>query len=169
MSTLRYSQKIYIPSLDALTDFARQLAPLLKQGDVIALNGTLGAGKTTLTQALGEAFGLREVVSSPTFVLMHEYLSGPFPMVHADLYRLEAHGADSLADALFNIIDTGKSILIVEWACYGQFLDTALTLSIDLLPETESDARTLTLLSDRPIPLNCMSPPDSSDSPSSSD
>lgn len=89
------------------------IAGQLRAGDVVALNGELGAGKTTLTRGLGEALGIRGMVTSPTFVLArtHPRLHGGAPLVHVDAYRLsEPAELDDLD------IDFEGSIVVVEWA-----------------------------------------------------
>jgi tRNA threonylcarbamoyladenosine biosynthesis protein TsaE len=88
-----------------------RLAARLKEGDLVALNGQLGAGKTTLTRGLGEALGVRGAVTSPTFVLArtHPRATGA-PLVHVDAYRL---GSALELDDLD--IDFARSIVVVEW------------------------------------------------------
>lgn len=87
------------------------LAGVLVAGDLVLLNGALGAGKTTLTRGVGAALGVRGAVTSPTFVLArtHPRASGA-PLVHVDAYRLErAIELDDLD------IDFERSIVVVEW------------------------------------------------------
>ena len=152
MLPLTHQSHFEIASLNALSDFAGQLAALLQPGDVVALNGTLGAGKTTLVQCLCRALGLKETASSPTFVLMNEYVSGRFPIVHVDLYRLGEERAHSLMDELMAVVDEGRALVLVEWACYGRFLDEVLTVSLqmDTLPE-QPEARIIQIASNRPL------------------
>src|SRR4051812_31626280 len=87
------------------------LAGQLRAGDLVMLNGELGAGKTTLTRGLGAALGVRGAVTSPTFVLArtHPRTDGP-PLVHVDAYRLSS--ALELDDL---DIDFERSIVVVEW------------------------------------------------------
>jgi len=65
------------------------LSPVLRPGDVISLGGDLGAGKTTFVQGLAAGLGIPDRVTSPSFVLMKEYLAGRYPLIHMDVYRLE--------------------------------------------------------------------------------
>lgn len=67
--------------------FGRALGNLLQAGDVLALMGALGTGKTFLVQAIGEGMGLRDPVTSPTFSLVQEY-RGPLSLIHIDVYRI---------------------------------------------------------------------------------
>jgi tRNA threonylcarbamoyl adenosine modification protein YjeE len=89
-----------------------RIARRLVAGDIVALDGELGAGKTTLTRGLGEALGVRGPVTSPTFVLArtHPRPDGA-PLVHVDAYRLSS--AAELDDL---DIDFAGSIVVVEWA-----------------------------------------------------
>jgi len=93
----------------------RRLGRLLGAGDVVALSGPLGSGKTTLTKGLAEGLDVEEPrwVTSPTFVLIHEY-PGRVPVYHVDAYRLAgASDAEALGvDELF----FGDGVTIVEWA-----------------------------------------------------
>src|SRR5260370_38778007 len=64
------------------------LSPLLRPGDVLSLGGDLGAGKPTFVQGLAVGLGIVERVTSPSFVLLKEYLGGRYPLIHMDVYRL---------------------------------------------------------------------------------
>ena len=78
-----------LPNLAATADLAQKLAPLLKAGDVIALHGGLGAGKTTFSRALISALlGQDTEVPSPTYTLVQTYDGPSFPIFHFDLYRM---------------------------------------------------------------------------------
>jgi tRNA threonylcarbamoyladenosine biosynthesis protein TsaE len=89
-----------------------ELAPFLQPGDVIALTGELGAGKTTFTQGVANGLGFDGPVVSPTFTLVREYWGGRMPVVHADVYRLD-RVQDVLDLGLDEIADDG--VLLVEW------------------------------------------------------
>ncbi|MFD2369627.1 tRNA (adenosine(37)-N6)-threonylcarbamoyltransferase complex ATPase subunit type 1 TsaE [Brevibacillus sp. GCM10020057] len=91
--------------------FAESLAASLKPGDFLALEGDLGAGKTTFTQGLGRGLGVRQVVNSPTFTIIKEY-QGRLPLYHMDVYRV-GDDVDSLGldDYFF-----GEGVCVVEWA-----------------------------------------------------
>jgi tRNA threonylcarbamoyladenosine biosynthesis protein TsaE len=92
----------------------RSLARALRPGDLVVLNGTLGAGKTTLTQGIGVGLGVRGPVTSPTFVIarVHPSLSGGPALVHVDAYRLG--GLEELDDL---DLDTSleDAVTVVEW------------------------------------------------------
>jgi tRNA threonylcarbamoyladenosine biosynthesis protein TsaE len=98
----------------------RSLAALLRAGDLVILSGGLGAGKTTLTQGIGDGLGVRGPITSPTFVIARVHppvgeagtdLSRP-PLVHADAYRL---GSVLELDDLDLDTDTAASVTVVEW------------------------------------------------------
>lgn len=92
---------------------AERLALLLKPGDVITLEGDLGAGKTTFTKGLALGLGIKRTVNSPTFTIVKEY-EGELPLYHMDVYRLE----DSDEDIGFNEYFHGSGITVVEWATF---------------------------------------------------
>lgn len=97
---------------------AAQLAVLLKPGDVVTLEGELGAGKTTFTKGLANGLGVKRNVSSPTFTIIKEY-QGELPLYHMDVYRLENSEEDIGFDEYFN----GDGICVVEWAQFiSEFL-----------------------------------------------
>ena len=113
---------------DEMAALGALLASRLQAGDLVALNGELGAGKTTLTRGLGEALGVRGAVTSPTFVLARTHpRDGGAPLVHVDAYRLQS--AIELDDL---DIDFERSITVVEWGAglLDGITDTWLELDI---------------------------------------
>ena len=93
----------------------QQIGETLKAGDVIALIGDLGAGKTCLTQGLARGIGIasQEVVNSPSYTLINEY-AGKITIFHIDLYRLQHHG--EIIDLGLEEYLGGNGICIIEWA-----------------------------------------------------
>lgn len=89
----------------------RRLAMLLRAGDIILLEGGLGAGKTTFVQGVAEGLGVEEPVTSPTFILARTY-QGLTPLTHADAYRLDSFGE---LDDLDLIEESQEGVLVVEW------------------------------------------------------
>jgi tRNA threonylcarbamoyladenosine biosynthesis protein TsaE len=92
----------------------QRLAGDLRPGDVVALHGELGAGKTCLVKGIARGLGVTQDVTSPTFTIVHEYCGGRLPLVHVDLYRL-----DTLQQAVAVGIEDyfyGKAVTVVEWA-----------------------------------------------------
>lgn len=102
---------IDVYSVEETEELARKLADLLTPPDVIALEGDLGAGKTTFTKALAKALGVQTTVNSPTFTIVKQY-NGSYPLNHLDVYRLAGMDEDLGWDELFY----GDAISIVEWA-----------------------------------------------------
>jgi tRNA threonylcarbamoyladenosine biosynthesis protein TsaE len=104
--------QVTIATPEQMEDLGARIARQLVAGDLIALSGELGAGKTTLTRGLGAALGVRGPVTSPTFVLArtHPRPDGA-PLVHVDAYRL---GSPAELEDLD--IDFERSIVVVEWA-----------------------------------------------------
>lgn len=92
--------------------FAQQLATHLQAGDVILLQGDLGAGKTTFTKGLALGLGIKRNIKSPTFTLIREYTEGRLPLYHMDVYRLEDSGTADLG--LEEYFD-GAGVSVVEW------------------------------------------------------
>ena len=102
---------ISIPTAEAMEAFGARLATHLRAGDLVFLNGELGAGKTTLTRGIGAGLGVRGAVTSPTFVLARTHpRDGGAPLVHVDAYRL---GSSAELEDLD--LDFDGSIVVVEW------------------------------------------------------
>lgn len=101
---------ILLPTPSETRAFGARLAKLLKPGDLIILNGPLGAGKTALTQGIGTGLAVNGDVTSPTFVISRVH-KGPLPLVHVDAYRLRSFEIDDL-DLDASVED---SVTVVEW------------------------------------------------------
>ncbi len=130
--------KVY--SLAETKKFAEQLTGFLAPPDVITLEGDLGAGKTTFTQALARALGVKRTVSSPTFTIMKQY-EGQYPLNHLDVYRLGGSDEDLGWDEVFY----GDAISVIEWAHFIEEDLPAEYLEIRITRDGESE-RTITLL-----------------------
>jgi len=118
------------------------LAGLVRAGDLVVLVGPLGAGKTALTQGLGEALGVREPVTSPTFVISRVHRGGRLPLVHVDAYRL---GGVADVDDLDLDASTDESVTVVEWGqgLVEQLADEHLEVRLD---RRDDDVRTAVLV-----------------------
>ncbi|WP_117211582.1 tRNA (adenosine(37)-N6)-threonylcarbamoyltransferase complex ATPase subunit type 1 TsaE [Allorhizocola rhizosphaerae] len=99
-----------LPTVEDTVAFGRRLASVLRAGDLVILNGPLGAGKTALTQGIGTGLGVSGEVTSPTFVIARVH-RGPLPLVHVDAYRLQGFEIDDL-DLDASVED---SVTVVEW------------------------------------------------------
>lgn len=113
--------RAHVHSLEQTRALARALAPRLRPGDVLCLDGELGAGKTAFVAALAGWFGTGEEITSPTFTLENRHpLPGPDPagprlLVHCDLYRPGEDARRDLLPAMLEARDEG-ALLAIEWA-----------------------------------------------------
>lgn len=98
----------------ATVQWGRRLAETLRPGEVIALVGGLGAGKTHVTKGIVEGLGSSDEVTSPTFTLVHEYRSGRLPVFHFDFYRVDSP-AELLAIDWDEMMDA-RGVIVAEWA-----------------------------------------------------
>lgn len=120
---------------------AAELAKILKPGTVVLLDGPLGSGKTTFTQGLGKALGVKRAIKSPTYTIVKEYsIEGatPFELIHIDAYRLETGGADSIDLHSYLRPDT---VVFIEWS---QFIADYLPenfIKIGFVPQSELNNR----------------------------
>ena len=105
--------KIELDNLESTGSFGKKLGKILKKGDIVCLNGDLGAGKTTLTKSIGLGLGVEEYITSPTFTLINEY-RGNLPVYHFDVYRLE--NVEEIDDLGFDEYFYGQGVSIIEWA-----------------------------------------------------
>jgi len=116
-------------------EVASKIAALIEQGDLVLLVGELGAGKTTFAQGFGQALGIVEPITSPTFTLAREYEGQRLTMHHLDVYRLEQ--IDEVLDlALPELLDSA-SVTLIEWgdaiipALPGEYLEVRLEYGDD--------------------------------------
>lgn len=123
----------------------RSLAGLLRPGDVLALGGTFGAGKTTLVQGIAEGLGAHEWLASPSFALANEYLPAEtgarLPLFHLDLYRVGS-AAEAFGIGLDEYVARG-GVLAVEWPAVG--LDALPPDRLELELGYEGDGRRIAL------------------------
>jgi len=137
---MKDTRKIILESEQATDNLAKEVSQNLILGDVIALYGPLGAGKTFFTQRLCQYLDVRETVSSPSYVLMNEY-QGKFTIAHLDLYRLGI--AEELLElGLFELFE--EHLTIIEWA----------EIAEDVLPENTKKIRFELSGSNRIVYLN---------------
>jgi len=119
-----------------------ELADLLRAGDLVVLVGPLGAGKTALTQGIGRGLGVREPVTSPTFVIARVHTGGRLPLVHVDAYRL---GSVADVDDLDLDASADESVTVVEWGqgLVEQLADEHLEVQLE---REDDDVRTAVLV-----------------------
>lgn len=104
--------KLEINSAEEMQNLGAALANNAKPHDLLLLNGDLGAGKTTMTQGLGRALGIKRPVKSPTFTIVREYREAKLPLFHMDFYRLES---DDLSSIDLNAYLAEPGIVVIEW------------------------------------------------------
>lgn len=94
--------------------FGLDLGREAKPGDVLALTGDLGVGKTTLTKAIAEGLGITDMITSPTFTIVKEYRSGRLPLYHFDVYRIG--DPDEMYELGYEEYFYGDGVCVIEWA-----------------------------------------------------
>lgn len=107
-------REVVINGIDETEAFGRKLGEEAEPGDILALIGDLGTGKTTLTKSIAAGLGVTEAITSPTFNIVNEYHSGRLPLYHFDVYRLDS-GADLVNIGAEEYFDAG-GVCIIEWA-----------------------------------------------------
>ena len=115
-----------------------KLAQRLRPGDVIAFYGDLGAGKTAFTRGLARGLGVTEPVTSPTYTIVNEYLSGRLPLFHFDMYRLGS--AEELFDIGWEDYLERGGVCAVEWSeNVEESLAGAITVTIRRLDDSQRE------------------------------
>lgn len=128
---------------DELIAWGQQFGRELAAPAIIALSGDLGAGKTTLAQAICAGYGVLEPVTSPTFALVHQYRGGPARVFHLDLYRITS--PDELTNLGWDEIVDANAVVLVEWPerAEGAMPRSATHLSLAHVPGAD-DRRAIT-------------------------
>ena len=130
-------------SADETQALGQKLAKLLQPGDVIAYFGDLGAGKTALTRGIAQGLGVTELVTSPTYTIVNEYLTGRIPLFHFDMYRLGS--SDELFDIGWEDYLARGGVCAVEWSeNVEDALRDAIHITIEKDP-LEPDTRRITI------------------------
>lgn len=121
-------------SADETQALGQKLASRLAPGDVIAYFGDLGAGKTAFTRGLAQGLGITDPVTSPTYTIVNEYLSGRIPLFHFDMYRLSS--SDELFDIGWEDYLSRGGVCAVEWS---ENVEDALQDAIRVTIEKDAD------------------------------
>ena len=132
----------YITNSPAQTEaVGAALAKVLQPGTVLAFTGDLGAGKTAFTRGLARGLGATDRVTSPTYTIVNEYLSGRLPLFHFDMYRLES--SDDLWDIGWEDYLERGGICAVEWSeNVADAMENAIRICME---KTGEDTRTITI------------------------
>lgn len=131
----------YSNSPQQTEEVGEKLAKALKPGAVIAYKGDLGAGKTAFTRGLARGLGAAEQVTSPTYTIVNEYLSGRMPLFHFDMYRLSC--SDDLFDIGWEDYLERNGVCAVEWSeNVADALEDPIVVEIS---KTGDESRTITI------------------------
>jgi tRNA threonylcarbamoyladenosine biosynthesis protein TsaE len=130
-----------INSLEDTISLGRQLGQRVKAGDIICLNGDLGAGKTHFTKGIALGLGITDDITSPTFTIVNEYDSGSLKLNHFDVYRV--NDPDEIEAIGFDEYIFSDAVSVIEWADYIDVLipEEALKVTIKKLPERGENFR----------------------------
>ena len=134
--------EILLKGLEKTEEFGIKLGKLLNPGDIVCLNGDLGAGKTTLTKSIGLGLGVDDYITSPTFALINEY-EGRVPVYHFDVYRLE--NVEELYDLGFDEYFYGRGVSIIEWAYKIEKLIPKERIVLDIKKGIDIDERRINI------------------------
>ena len=125
---------LYTNSAEETIELGKKIGSMLKKGDVLAMQGTLAAGKTTITRGIAQALDVDDTITSPTFCLISEY-EGKMPLYHMDVYRLE--GTDDFINLGVEDMIYGRGVCIIEWS--EKIMDELPSKTIIIKLEPEAD------------------------------
>lgn len=121
-------------TLQETEELARKIASEIKGGEVLLLNGTLGAGKTTFTKGFAKALGVKKTVVSPTFTIIKEYEGTALTLYHIDMYRIEDE--DEIYELGIEELYRSDSVTVIEWNKMEVLPEKVITLNVEVLGET---------------------------------
>lgn len=138
---VEWSCEVVTESAEATMALGAQVGKVLHAGDVVALVGELGAGKTTFTQGIGRGLDIAGPITSPTFTLVGEY-DGRLHLYHVDVYRLGNATAEALAFGLDDLVG-GDGVIVIEWAVQVREVlpDTCLWVTLKTIAESTRRVR----------------------------
>lgn len=134
--------ELRVPTSEDMRSLGAAVGSVLMPGDVVALTGDLGAGKTTLVQGAAPSLGVQDAVTSPTFTLVREY-RGRWPVYHLDVYRLNR--IQEVIDLGFEELLDPEGVTFVEWGDAIAGLLPSSYLEIELWTRAEDDGRMVLL------------------------
>ncbi|MBQ4498179.1 MAG: tRNA (adenosine(37)-N6)-threonylcarbamoyltransferase complex ATPase subunit type 1 TsaE [Spirochaetaceae bacterium] len=128
-------------SADETIKLGEKIGSYLKAGDVLAMRGTLAAGKTTITKGIARALGIEETITSPTFTIVSEY-EGKLHLYHIDVYRLDS--SEDFVNLGSDEMLYGNGVSIIEWSekVQSEIPKKAITISLEA---NEDSSRTITI------------------------
>ena len=107
-------RKLILKNEEETRAFGLELGASLRKGDIVALVGDLGTGKTALTKYIAEGLGIRETITSPTFTIVQEYRQGRLPLYHFDVYRIG--DPEEMYELGYEEYFYGDGVCVIEWA-----------------------------------------------------
>ena len=119
-------------------NLGKKIGEKLKKGDVVALDGSLAAGKNYLTKGIAKGLGIQEDITSPTFTLISEY-SGCFHLYHMDVYRLE--GVEDFLDLGTEEMLYGDGVCVIEWSKKVKQVLPKNTIYIDIMVNDDNSRK----------------------------
>ena len=125
-------------SADETTALGYKIGKKLKKGDIIAMQGTLAAGKTTITKGIAQALDISEEITSPTFCLISEYY-GKMPLYHMDVYRLD--GTEDFINLGVDDMLYGDGVCIIEWSEKIMEKQPKNTIILRILPQDDNSRK----------------------------
>lgn len=126
-----------VKSVDETYALAKKVADTLDGGEILLLDGDLGAGKTTFTKGLAKALGVKEEVTSPTFTILNVYEDGRLKLNHLDMYRVES--SDELAELGIEECFDEDAVTVIEWNKFEHFDGKVIKISVKTLGETKRE------------------------------
>ena len=131
--------KVIVKNLEQTKQLASEFATTLKVGDVVLLNGDLGAGKTTFTQFVFKHLGVEGVVNSPTFAVLKTYEANGITLNHFDTYRINT--AEAIECGFDEVVSSGDSITFIEWSenIVSLLPKNCITINITLIDENKRE------------------------------
>ena len=111
---MKNTETIILHSEQETIEYGKRLGQQAAPGQILALTGDLGAGKTTLTKSIAAGLGISEMITSPTFTIVKEYHSGRLPLYHFDVYRIG--DIDEMYELGYEEYFFGSGLCVVEWA-----------------------------------------------------
>ncbi len=129
--------KFHTTTEDQTIALGEKIGSLLKGGEVLAMRGTLGAGKTTITKGIAKSLGIDETITSPTFCLISEYSGKKLDLYHMDVYRLE--GAEDFENLGTDEMLYGNGVSIIEWSEKISSVLPKKSITIELIPHENGE------------------------------
>ncbi len=130
------NQVFHTKSIEETINLGKLIGSQLQGGEIFAMQGTLGAGKTTITKGIAEALKIEDTITSPTFCLISEY-EGRLPLYHMDMYRLE--GIDDFLNLGVEDMLYGKGVCLIEWSekIIDELPKSTITLKLEPIGNSE--------------------------------